>query len=140
MRALLTVTHSDSVHEICTVECLHGSTEARAETTSGESRHAWIDGIGRRHESQCGCTCATEMDRIDAYPSIDSAVAQLTAMPDSAQTPRPEEPQEGLLPKIEMARCSACSVAIMLLTDGLRLVVVPLHDLRCANAMVERPE
>lgn len=137
MRALLTVTHYDGVRESYILECPHGLTKGDVETASIESRERHIAGMLARHGVPYGCSCTAETDLIDAYPSIDSAVEQLTAGASHGAAELDDELNSGLVRKIRDFRCPACSVAILVLPLHLPLVVVPLHALRCPHARVE---
>ena len=138
MRALLTITHHDGLRESYVLECPHGSTNGDAEATSSESRQRYVSSLLARHGTPYGCTCAAETDLVDVYPSIDSAVDQITAGASHGAAELDPELIMGLVQRIKDARCPTCSIAIMVLPLHLPLVFVPLHDLRCPNAKVER--
>jgi hypothetical protein len=134
MRALLTVTHHEVGRESYALECPHGLTNGNMETDSPEARERLLANLLARHGAPFGCTCAAETDLVDAYPSIESAIEQITASSSQGLAELDAETKEGLTRRIEEARCPSCSVAILVLPLHLPLVITPLHDIECPNA------
>jgi hypothetical protein len=134
MRALLTVTHHEVGRESYVLECPHGLTNGDMDTASPEAREKLLAGLLARHGTPFGCTCAAETDLVDAYPSVQSAMEQITASSSQGLAGLDDETTEDLTRRIEKARCPSCSVAILVLPLHLPLVMTPLHDTACPNA------
>jgi hypothetical protein len=134
MRALLTVTHHEAGRESYVLECPHGLTNGDIETASPEARERLLANLLASHGTPFGCTCAAETDLVDAYPSVESAIEQITASSSQGLAELDDETKEGLTRRIEEARCPFCSVAILVLPLHLPLVITPLHDIACPNA------
>jgi hypothetical protein len=136
MGALLTVTHLDGVRESYIIECAHGSTIEHGEACTLEARQRVISALMTRHGMPYGCTCAAETDLLDAYPSIESAVEQITNAECQGFVDLDDEMRADLIQSITDSRCEECSVAILVLPFRQPLVVAPLHDVRCPFATV----
>lgn len=137
MRALLTVTHRDGVHESLVLECPHGSTSGQVKATPIASREKYVAALLARHGLPYDCTCAAETDLVDVYPSIDSAIEQISGGASNGIADLDDELNAVLVASIEGARCPTCSVAVMVLPFHLPVVVTALHDPACPNARVE---
>jgi hypothetical protein len=138
MRALLTVTHHDGVHESHVLECPHGSTIGEVEATTVESRERYVAGLLARHGTPYGCTCAAETDLIDVYPSIESAIEQITAGASHGIAELDDELLADLVGKIGDARCPECPIAVRVLPLHLPMAVEPVHAPGCPRAELER--
>ena len=136
MGALHTVTHLDGGRESYILECTHGSTVEHGEACTLEARQMVISALMTRHGMPYGCTCAAETDLLDAYPSIESAVEQITNVECEGFADLDGEMRADLVQSINNVRCEACSVAILVLPFRMPLVVAPLHDVRCPFATV----
>jgi hypothetical protein len=134
MRALLTVTHHDGVRESYMLECPHGATNEQAEAASLEAREKRIASLLARHGTPYGCTCAAETDLLDTYPSVDSAIEQITSGSGQELAELDDELKAGLIRMIKDARCPECSIAVMVFPLHQPLVVAPLHNPRCPHA------
>jgi hypothetical protein len=134
--ALLTVTHLDGVHESYILECQHGATIEEAEFSTIEARQRLVSALMTRHGLPYGCTCAAETDLLDAYPTIDSAIAMIGNDEGQGFADLDADASADLIQSIKDARCEACSVAILVLPFRQPLVVAPLHDVMCPLATV----
>lgn len=144
MRALLTVAHHDAASESYALECPHGRTEAEpeadADAAASEPRPKLVAGLLARHGLPFGCTCAAETDLADIYPSIDSAIEQITAGAGNGVTDLDDELIEGLVRLVREARCPTCEISVKVLPLHLPLVVIPIHDLQCPRAAADGEE
>jgi hypothetical protein len=138
MRALLTVTHHDGIHESYLLECPHGSTDGEAAATPIESRERYVAGLLARHGVPYDCTCAAETDLVDVYPSIESAMEQIADGAGHGIAELDAELNADLVEKIKHARCPECSIGVRVLPFHLPLVVVPTHAPGCPRAEAER--
>jgi hypothetical protein len=136
MGALLTVTHLDGIRERYSLECAHGMTTDEGDARSLDARQKLIANLMARHGTPYGCNCSAETDLLEAYPSIDSAVEQLTYDEGAGFADMPDDVRSELIESVRAARCEACSVAILVLPFREPLVVAPLHDVRCPFATV----
>jgi hypothetical protein len=134
--ALLTVTHLDGVRESYFLECPHGATAEDAEFSSVEARQRLVSALMARHGLPYGCTCAAETDLLDAYPTIDSAIAMIGNGEGQGFAELDDDARAVLIQSIKGARCEACSVAILVLPFRQPLVVAPLHDVMCPLATI----
>jgi hypothetical protein len=137
MRALLTITHHDAANESYVIECPHGLTRVETASVSGEPRQRLIAGLLARHGSPSSCTCAAETDLVDAYPSVDSAVAQIMTGAGNGLTDLDDESIEEVLRHVRGARCPSCSIAVKVMPLHLPADVVSVHDPRCPLAVAD---
>lgn len=138
LRALLKVTHHGCFDESYDLECRHGSTSGRAQVTSLEAKEKYVAGLLARHGVPYGCSCAAETDLADVYPSVESAIEQITAGGSCGIAELDDDATADLTGKINDARCPECSVAILLMSLHLPLAVEAIHEPRCPRAKLER--
>jgi hypothetical protein len=136
MGALLTVTHIDGIRERYILEYPHGYTTEEADARSPEAREQLISDLMTRHGTPHSCTCAAETDLLDGYPSIESAIEQISNAAGRGPVDLDDDVRLDLIRSIKDSRCTACSVAILVLPFRQPLVVAPLHDARCPFATV----
>jgi len=135
--ALLTIIHRDPIGESYVLECPHGVTNGEAVASSPEPGQSLIAAMMARHGVPFGCTCTAETDLLDVYPSIESAVKQISAGSSHGLADMDDDMKAGLVASIEGSRCPECSIAVLVLPLDFPLVVAPLHELRCAHSGVK---
>ena len=138
MRALLTVTHHDGIRESLVLECPHGSTSGEVEAAPIAVKEKYVAALLASHGLPYGCSCTAETDLVDVYPSIDSAIAQISAGSGNGIADLDDDLRAPLIASIEGVRCPTCSAAVMVLPFHVPVAVTAVHDPACPKAKVER--